>query len=250
MNTFAPELSALMIILRSAGPVISTRRSCRSAGIGGDVPLALADGARLGAGNRAACPRRFPSGAPRAGPAVPRPAARTSARARRRNPSRRVSGSSRTPVAMFPYRAARRQIELRLCVQVRLQGAAATRRERGPGAPLLQRNKRIDLGLRHRQELISTMRLILLNKPFQVLPQFTSPDERRCLRDFVPLPGVYPAGRLDYDSEGPDAAHRFRSLAGADQPAGARRSRRSTSRRSRASPDDAGLQRLRRRRRC
>ena len=46
------------------------------------------------------------------------------------------------------------------------------------------------------------MRLILLNKPFQVLPQFTSPDDRRCLRDFVPLRGVYPAGRLDFDSEG------------------------------------------------
>jgi 23S rRNA pseudouridine2457 synthase len=46
------------------------------------------------------------------------------------------------------------------------------------------------------------MRLILLNKPFQVLPQFTSPDERLCLRQFVPLRGFYPAGRLDYDSEG------------------------------------------------
>lgn len=46
------------------------------------------------------------------------------------------------------------------------------------------------------------MRLILLNKPFQVLPQFTSPDTRRCLRDLLTLPGVYPAGRLDYDSEG------------------------------------------------
>jgi 23S rRNA pseudouridine2457 synthase len=46
------------------------------------------------------------------------------------------------------------------------------------------------------------MRLILLNKPFQVLPQFTSPDGRRCLRQYVPLRGVYPAGRLDYDSEG------------------------------------------------
>ena len=34
MNTFAPELSALMIILRSTGPVISTRRSCRSGGAG------------------------------------------------------------------------------------------------------------------------------------------------------------------------------------------------------------------------
>jgi len=46
------------------------------------------------------------------------------------------------------------------------------------------------------------MRLILLNKPYRVLPQFTSPDDRRCLRDFVPLGGVYPAGRLDFDSEG------------------------------------------------
>lgn len=46
------------------------------------------------------------------------------------------------------------------------------------------------------------MRLILLNKPFHVLPQFTSPDTRRCLRDLLPLSGVYPAGRLDYDSEG------------------------------------------------
>jgi len=46
------------------------------------------------------------------------------------------------------------------------------------------------------------MRLILLNKPFQVLPQFTSPDGRRCLRELLPLRGVYPAGRLDYDSEG------------------------------------------------
>jgi hypothetical protein len=34
MNTCAPEFSALMIILRSTGPVISTRRSSRSAGSG------------------------------------------------------------------------------------------------------------------------------------------------------------------------------------------------------------------------
>ena len=46
------------------------------------------------------------------------------------------------------------------------------------------------------------MRLILLNKPFRVLPQFTSMDGRRCLRDLLPARGVYPAGRLDYDSEG------------------------------------------------
>jgi 23S rRNA pseudouridine2457 synthase len=46
------------------------------------------------------------------------------------------------------------------------------------------------------------MRLILLNKPFGVLPQFTSADGRRCLRDLLPIRGVYPAGRLDCDSEG------------------------------------------------
>ncbi len=46
------------------------------------------------------------------------------------------------------------------------------------------------------------MRLILLNKPFHMLPQFTSSDDRRCLRDLLPIRGVYPAGRLDYDSEG------------------------------------------------
>jgi 23S rRNA pseudouridine2457 synthase len=46
------------------------------------------------------------------------------------------------------------------------------------------------------------MRLLLFNKPFAVLPQFTSADGRPCLRDYVPLKGVYPAGRLDFDSEG------------------------------------------------
>lgn len=44
--------------------------------------------------------------------------------------------------------------------------------------------------------------LIALNKPFNVLCQFTGGAGRRTLADFVTVKGVYPAGRLDYDSEG------------------------------------------------
>ncbi len=49
---------------------------------------------------------------------------------------------------------------------------------------------------------MSASRTLIFNKPYGVLPCFTDPSGRPTLADFVAVPGVYAAGRLDRDSEG------------------------------------------------